>query len=64
MTLLGGRGNASGFKLSSLTRLADTKSTCKITLVNYLVNQIEEKYPAVMSVENEIRTVKEAAKVR
>lgn len=64
----GTRGNASGFKLSSLIRLTDTKSnsTCKSTLVNYLVKLIDEKNSNLLSLleNNELKHVKDAAKVR
>ena len=41
----GARGNASGFRLASLNRLADTKSSaCKgTTLLHYLVQVLEKK---------------------
>ena len=41
----GQRGNAVGFKLSSLTRIADTKSSCtkNMTLLHYIVDTCEKK---------------------
>lgn len=41
----GARGNATGFRLASLNRLADTKSSaCKgTTLLHYLVEILEKK---------------------
>jgi dishevelled associated activator of morphogenesis len=41
----GARGNASGFRLTSLNRLADTKSSAAkgTTLLHYLVEILEKK---------------------
>ena len=60
----GGRGNASGFRLQSLTRLADTKSNSKINLLNYIVGQIESSHAELLSIEEELGNVKSASKVR
>ena len=41
----GQRGNAVGFKLTSLTRIADTKSSCNksMTLLHFVASTCEEK---------------------
>lgn len=39
----GQRGNAVGFRISSLNRLADTKSVKNTTLLHYLVDVLEAK---------------------
>ena len=41
----GNRGNASGFRLSSLNKMADTKSSSEpdINLLHYLVQTLETK---------------------
>ena len=41
----GQRGNAHGFKLNSLTRIADTKSSCNknMTLLHFMAETCEEK---------------------
>ena len=41
----GQRGNAVGFKLSSLTRIADTKSSCNknMTLLHYIADTCDQK---------------------
>ena len=41
----GQRGNAHGFKLNSLTRIADTKSSCNknMTLLHFMADTCEEK---------------------
>ncbi len=39
----GQRGNAVGFRISSLNRLADTKSSKNTTLLHYLVDILESK---------------------
>uniref|UniRef100_A0A674BHR5 Dishevelled associated activator of morphogenesis 1b n=1 Tax=Salmo trutta TaxID=8032 RepID=A0A674BHR5_SALTR len=45
----GQRGNAYGFKVSSLNKIADTKSSIdkNITLLHYLITILEKKYPKV-----------------
>lgn len=45
-------------------RLTDTKSNSKITLMNYIVGQIEQNHKELLDIETEIGNVKGAAKVR
>ena len=47
----GQRGNAVGFKLNSLTRIADTKSSCNksITLLHFIASTCEEKVSKLLS---------------
>lgn len=47
----GQRGNAVGFKLTSLTRIADTKSSCNksVTLLHFVASTCEEKVRLVTS---------------
>ncbi|XP_041703951.2 disheveled-associated activator of morphogenesis 1-like isoform X1 [Coregonus clupeaformis] len=61
----GQRGNAYGFKVSSLNKIADTKSSIdkNITLLNYLITILEQKYPKVAVFQEELHNVPEAAKV-
>ncbi|XP_051941646.1 disheveled-associated activator of morphogenesis 1-like isoform X1 [Hippocampus zosterae] len=61
----GQRGNAYGFKVSSLNKIADTKSSIdkNITLLNYIVTVLEKKFPTVMALNEELQYVPEAAKV-
>ncbi|XP_023719898.1 disheveled-associated activator of morphogenesis 1 [Cryptotermes secundus] len=61
----GARGNASGFRLTSLNRLADTKSSAVkgTTLLHYLVEILEKKFRDVLKLEEDIPHVREAAKV-
>ncbi|XP_068141170.1 disheveled-associated activator of morphogenesis 1 isoform X1 [Drosophila tropicalis] len=61
----GARGNASGFRLSSLNRLADTKSSAAkgTTLLHYLVQVIEKKFKDLLKLEDDIPHVREASKV-
>lgn len=61
----GQRGNAYGFKISSLNKIADTKSSIdkNITLLNYLITILEKKYSKVMIFSEELQNVPEAAKV-
>ncbi|KAK9409340.1 disheveled-associated activator of morphogenesis 1 [Crotalus adamanteus] len=61
----GQRGNAYGFKISSLNKIADTKSSIdkNITLLHYLITIIEKKYPKVFSLHEELKDVPRSAKV-
>ncbi|XP_062858299.1 disheveled-associated activator of morphogenesis 1b isoform X1 [Trichomycterus rosablanca] len=61
----GQRGNAFGFKVSSLNKIADTKSSIdkNITLLHYLITILEKKYPKVMQFPEDLQNVPEAAKV-
>ncbi|XP_034015353.1 disheveled-associated activator of morphogenesis 1 [Thalassophryne amazonica] len=61
----GQRGNAYGFKVSSLNKLADTKSSTdkNITLLHYIITTLEKKYPKVLTFSQELESVPEAAKV-
>ncbi|XP_072031221.1 disheveled-associated activator of morphogenesis 1-like isoform X2 [Amphiura filiformis] len=61
----GARGNASGFKVSSLNKIMDTKSSVhrQLTLLHYLLEMLEKKFPEVYSLEDEIPSVHEAARV-
>uniref|UniRef100_A0A8C2L1X7 Dishevelled associated activator of morphogenesis 1b n=1 Tax=Cyprinus carpio TaxID=7962 RepID=A0A8C2L1X7_CYPCA len=61
----GQRGNAYGFKISSLNKIADTKSSIdkNITLLHYLITILEKKYSKVMLFSEELQSVPEAAKV-
>lgn len=62
----GQRGNAYGFKISSLNKIADTKSSIdkNITLLHYLITIVENKYPKVMNLSEELRGIPQAAKVK
>jgi len=63
----GARGNAFGFRLQSLNRLADTKASSMkakgTTLLHYLVQIIEAKHKDILRLEEDITHVKEASKV-
>uniref|UniRef100_A0A3Q3AYT7 Dishevelled associated activator of morphogenesis 1b n=1 Tax=Kryptolebias marmoratus TaxID=37003 RepID=A0A3Q3AYT7_KRYMA len=61
----GQRGNAYGFKVSSLNKIADTKSSIdkNITLLHYLITILEKKYPKVLTFQNDLQSISEAAKV-
>uniref|UniRef100_A0A4W4FQX3 Disheveled-associated activator of morphogenesis 1 n=1 Tax=Electrophorus electricus TaxID=8005 RepID=A0A4W4FQX3_ELEEL len=61
----GQRGNAYGFRLSSLNKIADTKSSIdrNITLLHYLITLLEQKYPKVALIQDDLQNVPEAAKV-
>lgn len=61
----GARGNASGFRLASLNRLADTKSSAMkgTTLLHYLVQIVEKKFKDSLRFDEDLPHIKEAAKV-
>uniref|UniRef100_A0A672YTB9 Disheveled-associated activator of morphogenesis 1-like n=1 Tax=Sphaeramia orbicularis TaxID=375764 RepID=A0A672YTB9_9TELE len=61
----GQRGNAFGFKVSSLNKIADTKSSIdkNLTLLHYMITVLEKKYPKATSFSEELQNVPEAAKI-
>ncbi|CAL8090724.1 unnamed protein product [Orchesella dallaii] len=60
----GSRGNASGFRLPSLTRISDTKSNQRNqNLMNYLAVQVESHWNELSDLETELSHVRGAAKV-
>ncbi|KAF7648127.1 hypothetical protein LDENG_00161540 [Lucifuga dentata] len=61
----GQRGNAFGFKVSSLNKIADTKSSIdkNVTLLHYMIGVLEEKYVLVTAFKDELQNVPEAAKI-
>lgn len=61
----GQRGNAVGFRISSLNRLTDTKSSSSksTTLLHYLVDVLETKFKDVLKMEEDLPHVRSAAKV-
>lgn len=61
----GARGNATGFRLASLNRLADTKSSAAkgTTLLHYLVQILEKKFKDILKIDEELTHVRDAAKV-
>eukprot|EP00795_Rhopilema_esculentum_P003286 gene3286-1616_t len=61
----GQRGNAAGFRLTSLNKIIDTKSSVdrKITLFHYLLDLLERKFSDVFKLENDLPDVRMAAKV-
>eukprot|EP00095_Tigriopus_kingsejongensis_P000197 snap_masked-scaffold41_size498431-processed-gene-1.12 protein:Tk00197 transcript:snap_masked-scaffold41_size498431-processed-gene-1.12-mRNA-1 annotation:"disheveled-associated activator of" len=61
----GQRGNAVGFKLSSLTRIADTKSSCNknMTLLHYIADTCDHKFRECLMLEADLPHVKDASKV-
>ncbi|XP_023325482.1 disheveled-associated activator of morphogenesis 1 [Eurytemora carolleeae] len=61
----GQRGNALGFKLNSLTRIADTKSSCNknITLLHFMADTCEHKFRDCLFLEADLPHIKDAAKV-
>ncbi|XP_053568648.1 disheveled-associated activator of morphogenesis 2 isoform X2 [Bombina bombina] len=61
----GQRGNAFGFKVSSLNKIIDTKSSIdrNITLLHYLIMIFEKTYPDILNIQSELEHLTEAAKV-
>ncbi|NXX91252.1 DAAM2 protein, partial [Centropus bengalensis] len=61
----GQRGSAYGFKVSSLNKIADTKSSIdrNITLLHYLIMIFEKNYPDILDIQSELHHLPEAAKV-
>ncbi|XP_049795298.1 disheveled-associated activator of morphogenesis 1 [Schistocerca nitens] len=61
----GARGNARGFRLASLNRLADTRSSAArgTTLLHYLVEVLDKKFKDILKLDEDLPHVREAAKV-
>ncbi|KAI4905081.1 hypothetical protein NFI96_016804 [Prochilodus magdalenae] len=61
----GQRGNAYGFKVSSLNKIADTKSSIdrNITMLHYLIMILEKNYHDTLGIQQDLLSVPEAAKV-
>uniref|UniRef100_A0A8C9YRX3 Dishevelled associated activator of morphosis 2 n=1 Tax=Sander lucioperca TaxID=283035 RepID=A0A8C9YRX3_SANLU len=61
----GQRGNAYGFKVSSLNKIADTKSSIdrNITMLHYLIMIVEKNYNDTLHIQEDLSSVPEAAKV-
>ncbi len=58
------RGNAMGFKLDSLNKLRDTKTTDnRSNLLNYLVMTLEKKEPSTLTVGEELKDVSAGVRV-
>ncbi|KAG8432114.1 hypothetical protein GDO86_017846 [Hymenochirus boettgeri] len=61
----GQRGNAFGFKITSLNKIIDTKSSIdrNITLLHYLIMIFEKTYPDILTIQGELQHLSDAAKV-
>ncbi|KAJ3265453.1 Dishevelled associated activator of morphogenesis 2, partial [Borealophlyctis nickersoniae] len=62
----GQRGGAYGFKLNSILKMIDTKSTVqnrKHTLLHYLTDLLDKKFPDVVGFQQELSHVEDGAKV-
>ncbi|XP_074640649.1 disheveled-associated activator of morphogenesis 1-like [Tubulanus polymorphus] len=61
----GQRGNAFGFRISSLLKIIDTKSSIdrKVTLLHYLIQVLEKKFPDIMKINIDMPDVTLASKV-
>ncbi|XP_023368584.1 disheveled-associated activator of morphogenesis 2 [Otolemur garnettii] len=61
----GQRGGAYGFRVASLNKIADTKSSIdrNISLLHYLIMILEKHFPDILNMPSELQHVPEAAKV-
>ncbi|GAB1301173.1 Disheveled-associated activator of morphogenesis 2 [Apodemus speciosus] len=61
----GQRGGAYGFRVASLNKIADTKSTltANISLLHYLIMILEKHFPDILNMPSELLHLSEAAKV-
>uniref|UniRef100_A0A8D0A2H8 Dishevelled associated activator of morphogenesis 1b n=1 Tax=Sander lucioperca TaxID=283035 RepID=A0A8D0A2H8_SANLU len=61
----GQRGNAYGFQVSSLNKIADTKSSIdrNVTLLHYMITVLKKTFPKVAAFSQELQSVPEAAKI-
>lgn len=62
----GQRGNAVGFHLASLNRIADTKSSVNrnMTLLHYIIETLSTRFKDALKLEEDLPHVKNAAKVK
>jgi len=61
----GRRGNAYGFKLESILKLIDTKANMenrKYTLLHYLVDLVQKKFPELLNLHEELLNIEEGSK--
>uniref|UniRef100_A0A8C6UX96 Inverted formin 2 n=1 Tax=Neogobius melanostomus TaxID=47308 RepID=A0A8C6UX96_9GOBI len=57
-------GNAEGFKISSLLKLAETKAyKSRITLLHYILEEAEANYPELLAIPDDIEICEKAAGV-
>ncbi|XP_022645280.1 disheveled-associated activator of morphogenesis 1-like isoform X2 [Varroa jacobsoni] len=61
----GDRGNACGFKIASLNKLADTKSSSNrnYTLLHYVIETCQRRFREVLKIDEEISKVRAGSKV-
>ncbi|XP_066097116.1 disheveled-associated activator of morphogenesis 2 isoform X1 [Saccopteryx bilineata] len=61
----GQRGGAYGFRVASLNKIADTKSSIdrNISLLHYLIMILEKHFPDILNMASELQHLPEAAKV-
>lgn len=61
----GPRGGAYGFRVASLNKIADTKSSIdrNISLLHYLIMILEKHFPDILNMPSELQHLPEAAKV-
>ncbi|XP_024413594.2 disheveled-associated activator of morphogenesis 2 isoform X1 [Desmodus rotundus] len=61
----GQRGGAYGFRVASLNKIADTKSSIdrNISLLHYLIMILEKHFPDILNMPSELQYLPEAAKV-
>ncbi|XP_075859498.1 disheveled-associated activator of morphogenesis 2 isoform X3 [Microcebus murinus] len=61
----GQRGGAYGFRVASLNKIADTKSSIdrNISLLHYLIMTLEKHFPDILNMPSELQHLPEAAKV-
>ncbi|XP_055993283.1 disheveled-associated activator of morphogenesis 2 isoform X1 [Sorex fumeus] len=61
----GQRGSAYGFRVASLNKIADTKSSIdrNISLLHYLIMILEKNFPDILNMPSELQHLPEAAKV-
>ncbi|KAG1121834.1 hypothetical protein G6F42_012044 [Rhizopus arrhizus] len=57
------RGGASGIKISSINKLIDTKGNTSTTLLHFLVETVESKFPKILGFLDELKATEQAYKV-
>ncbi|XP_078490122.1 disheveled-associated activator of morphogenesis 2 isoform X2 [Ciona intestinalis] len=61
----GQRGNAYGFKLQSLSKMTDTKSSANrnVTLMHFLIEMLEKNSPDIVNLPEDLKEIEIAARV-
>ena len=62
----GQRGNASGFRMASLNKMVDTKSSVnrRFNLLHYVITVMERQFKNVLDLEQDLPNLRLASKIK